>query len=177
MPRKYTAEEREARARPGYHDPTVSPDIPPARSALTMRLFLAGFGLAVCGLLSTAFVMAHQTVLAAIFAFLAAVALMDIIVVARRKLRGEPGLAATAVRSPLLAAAKRAPIAAIPARRRSIKWQPLCCLPLIRATRRISSISLSAVILRRYFAAEFRSCVVLHAAVMSATSVREAALR
>jgi hypothetical protein len=96
MPRKYTAEEREARARPGYHDPTVSPDIPPARSALTMRLVLASFGLVLCGLLSVAFVKAHQTVLAAIFAFFAAVALVDIIVVARRKLRGEPGLAASA---------------------------------------------------------------------------------
>jgi hypothetical protein len=91
VPRKYTAEEREARARPGYHDPTASPDIPPARSALTLRLVLASFGLVACGVASTAFIAAHQPVLAAIFAFLAAVALVDIVVVARRKLRGEPG--------------------------------------------------------------------------------------
>jgi hypothetical protein len=92
MPRKYTPEEREARARPGYHDLTASSDMPPARSALTLRLVLASFGLVVCGLASAAFVVvAHQAVLAAIFAFLSAVALVDIIVVARRKLRGEPG--------------------------------------------------------------------------------------
>jgi len=91
MPRKYTADEREARARPGYHDPTAGRDIPPARSALTLRLVLASFGLVVCGLASAAFISAHQTVLAAIFALLAAVALVDIVVVARRKLRGEPG--------------------------------------------------------------------------------------
>jgi hypothetical protein len=36
-------------------------------------------------------VVADQTVLAAIFAFSGAVALADIIIVARRKLRGEPG--------------------------------------------------------------------------------------
>ena len=91
MPRKYTAEEREARARPGYHDLTASRDIPPARSALTLRLVLATFGLVICGLASAAFIVAHLAVLAAIFAFFAVVALVDIIVVARRKLRGEPG--------------------------------------------------------------------------------------
>lgn len=93
MPRKYTHEERETRARPGYHDPTADwAGAPPARSALTLRLVLAGFGLVVCGLASAAFVvLTHQAVLAGIFAFLAAVALVDIVVVARRKLRGEPG--------------------------------------------------------------------------------------
>jgi hypothetical protein len=91
MPRKYTAEEREARARPGYHDPTASRDIPPARSALTLRLVLASFGLVACVVASAAFALAHQAVLAAIFAFFALVALVDIVVVARRKLRGEPG--------------------------------------------------------------------------------------
>jgi hypothetical protein len=92
-PRKYTPEEREARARPDYHDPTAGlGGAPPARSALTLRLVLASFGLVVCGLASAAFVVvADQDVFAAIFAFLGAVALADIIVVARRKLRGEPG--------------------------------------------------------------------------------------
>lgn len=65
---------------------------PPARSALTLRLVLVGFGLVVCGLASAAFVVvADQAVFAAIFAFFGAVALADIIVVARLKLRGEPG--------------------------------------------------------------------------------------
>jgi hypothetical protein len=93
MPGKYTPEEREARARPGYHDPTAGfGGAPPARSALTLRLVLASFGLVVCGLASAAFVvMVHQAVFAAIFAFFGTVALVDVIVVARRKLRGEPG--------------------------------------------------------------------------------------
>ncbi len=91
MPR-YTAEEREARARPGYHDLTAGGGLPPARSALTLRLVLATFGLVVCGVASALFVVfGGPDVLAAILAFLAAVALVDIIVVARRKLRGEPG--------------------------------------------------------------------------------------
>jgi hypothetical protein len=92
VPRKYTPEEREARARPGYHDPTAGGSAPPARSALTLRLVLASFGLVVCGLASAAFVVeGGPDVFAAILAFLGAVALVDIIVVARRKLRGEPG--------------------------------------------------------------------------------------
>ena len=93
MLRKYTSEEREARTRPGYHDPTAGLDgAPPARSALTLRLVLASFGLVVCGLASAAFVIVtYQAVFAGIFAFFAAAALVDIIVVARRKLRGEPG--------------------------------------------------------------------------------------
>jgi hypothetical protein len=92
MPRKYTPEEREARARPGYHDLTAGGSLPPARSALTLRLVLASFGLVICGLISAGFVVVvYQAVFAGIFAFLAAVALVDIIVVTRRKLRGEPG--------------------------------------------------------------------------------------
>ena len=89
----YTPEEREAHARPGYHDPTADfAGAPPARSALTLRLVLAGFGLVICGLASAAFVVVtYQAVFAAIFGFFAAVALVDIIVVVRRKLRGEPG--------------------------------------------------------------------------------------
>ncbi len=77
----------------GYHDPTAGwAGAPPARSALTLRLVLASFGLVVCGLASAAFVVVvYQAFFAAICAFFAAVALVDIIVVARRKLRGEPG--------------------------------------------------------------------------------------
>lgn len=64
MPRKYTAEERQTRARPGYHDSTAGlGGAPPARSGLTLRLVLAGYGVVVCGLASAAFVVvAYQAV-------------------------------------------------------------------------------------------------------------------
>jgi hypothetical protein len=84
---------REDRAREDYHDPTAGfGGAAPARSALTLRLVLAAFGLVVCALGAAAFVIfADAPVLAGILAFLAAVAVADIVVVARRKLRGEPG--------------------------------------------------------------------------------------
>ena len=69
----------DSRAREGYHDPTAGiAGAAPARSALTLRLVLAAFGFI-------------APVLAAVLVFLAAVAVADIIVVTRRKLRGEPG--------------------------------------------------------------------------------------
>lgn len=84
---------REDHAREDYHDPTAGfGGAAPARSALTLRLVLAAFGLIVCTLGAAAFViLANEPVLAGILAFLAAVAAVDIVVVARRKLRGEPG--------------------------------------------------------------------------------------
>jgi hypothetical protein len=84
---------REDRAREDYHDPTAGfGGAAPARSALTLRLVLAAFGLIVCALGAAAFViLVNEPVLAGILAFLAAVAAVDIVVVARRKLRGEPG--------------------------------------------------------------------------------------
>ena len=84
---------REDRAREDYHDPTAGfAGAPPARSALTLRLVLAVFGVVVCGLAAAAFVViVYQPVLAGLFAFLAAVAVVDIVVIARRKRRGEPG--------------------------------------------------------------------------------------
>jgi Family of unknown function (DUF6343) len=84
---------REELAREDYHDPTAGfAGAPPARSALTLRLLLAGFGVITCGLGAAAFVLlAHQPVLAVAVALLGAIALVDLIVVARRKLRGEPG--------------------------------------------------------------------------------------
>ena len=86
------------RADPGqgredYHDPTAGiGGAPPARSALTLRLVLAGWGFAIC----TAAAVVLLTVVtapvpAAVAAFLAAVALVDLAVVSRRKRRGEPG--------------------------------------------------------------------------------------
>jgi hypothetical protein len=77
---------------PGYHDPTAGiGGAAPARSALTLRLVLAGFGLLVCAagavLLALAGVPAPWVVT---FAVLALVAAVDIVVIARRKRRGEP---------------------------------------------------------------------------------------
>jgi hypothetical protein len=46
----------------------------------------------VCGLGTAAFVViVYQPAIAAVLAFFGAVAVVDIVVVARRKLRGEPG--------------------------------------------------------------------------------------
>jgi membrane protein implicated in regulation of membrane protease activity len=93
VPRKYTPQEREARAREDYHDPTAGiGGVPPARSALTLRLILASFGLVACATGAVLFLTAViQPAIAAAWAFFAAVALIDLVVVARRKLRGEPG--------------------------------------------------------------------------------------
>jgi hypothetical protein len=91
--RKYTSQEREERAREDYHDPTAGiGGAPPARSALTLRLILAIFGLLGCTAGAVVFlVVVSQPVISALWAFFAAVALADIAVVTRRKLRGEPG--------------------------------------------------------------------------------------
>lgn len=80
-------------AREDYHDPTAGiAGAAPARSALTLRLILAVFGLVVCAVGAALFlVMVSQPAIAGALAFLAAVAVVDIAVVARRKLRGEPG--------------------------------------------------------------------------------------
>ncbi len=91
--RRYTRQEREDHAREDYHDPTAGiAGAPPARSALTLRLILATVGLLACATGAALFlVLVSQPVIAGIWAFLAAVALADITVVARRKLRSEPG--------------------------------------------------------------------------------------
>jgi hypothetical protein len=93
MVHKRSRADREDLAREDYHDPAAGfAGAPPARSALTLRLVLACFGLVVCGLGAAAcLIFAARPVLAGILAFLAAVAIVDIVVVARRKLRGEPG--------------------------------------------------------------------------------------
>ena len=63
-----------------------------ARSALTLRLVLAAFGLVTCTVFA---VLAYDSdvplVVTVLLAVLAVVALVDLVVVARRKLRGEPG--------------------------------------------------------------------------------------
>ena len=78
---------------PDYHDPTAGfAGAPPARSALTLRLVLAVFGLVVCTAGGIGFLAAGMSVWAAIVLFvLAVIALVDIVVIVRRKSRGEPG--------------------------------------------------------------------------------------
>ncbi len=81
------------RGLPDYHDPTAGfAGAPPAQSALTLRLVLAIFGLVVCvagGIVVLAF---DLPVWGAVVLFvLAAVAVVDIAVIVRRKARGEPG--------------------------------------------------------------------------------------
>jgi hypothetical protein len=78
---------------PGYHDPTAGiGGAAPAISALTLRLWLAVFGFVIC----TAFAIWSYMINAPIgfvvvLLALAAVAVIDIAVILRRKRRGEPG--------------------------------------------------------------------------------------
>lgn len=75
-----------------YHDPTTGiGGAPPARSALTLRLVLAAFGLVFCGVTAVVAIRADLVVVAIILGILAVVAFIDLVVVARRKARGEPG--------------------------------------------------------------------------------------
>jgi hypothetical protein len=81
------------RGLPGYHDPTAGfAGAAPARSALTLRLILAVFGLVVCMAGGIVFLAAGLPVWTAVALFvLAAVAALDLVVIVWRKARGEPG--------------------------------------------------------------------------------------
>jgi hypothetical protein len=85
--------DRYRRGLPGYHDPTAGiGGAAPARSALTLRLWLALFGLVSCTALSIWLaVLGSPPALVVVLALLAVVALVDIGVIMRRKRRGEPG--------------------------------------------------------------------------------------
>jgi membrane protein implicated in regulation of membrane protease activity len=76
-----------------HHDPTSGiGGAAPAQSALTLRLVLATFGLVVCVAGGILFLVLDLPVAFAVALFvLAAIALVDLVVVARRKRRGEPG--------------------------------------------------------------------------------------
>lgn len=83
----------DGKGREGYHDPLAGvAGAAPARSALTLRIVLATFGLLACTagavVLWAADVPVVFPVLAALFAV---VAVVDLVVVVRRKRRGEPG--------------------------------------------------------------------------------------
>lgn len=93
-PRRRRSRADYERGLPDHHDPTAGfGGAPPARSALTLRLVLAVFGLVVSvggGLLWLA-VEKLPAWPAVVLFVLGAVAAMDIVVILRRKARGEPG--------------------------------------------------------------------------------------
>ena len=79
--------------REGYHDPFAGiGGAAPARSALTLRIVLATFGLLVCAAGAVVLWVAEVPTVYPVFAALfAVVAVVDLVVVIRRKRRGEPG--------------------------------------------------------------------------------------
>ncbi|WP_250445995.1 DUF6343 family protein [Actinotalea sp. C106] len=84
---------RHAAGRPDHHDPTAGlGGAPPAHSALTLRLVLASFGLVACivGAVLAAGAPDLRGMLILLIV-LAVVAAVDILVILRRKRRGEPG--------------------------------------------------------------------------------------
>ena len=85
--------ERYRRGLPDHHDPTSGiGGAPPARSALSLRLILADIGLIAGILLAVwAWRVEAPVVWIVLPALMAATAAVDLVVVARRKLRGEPG--------------------------------------------------------------------------------------
>jgi hypothetical protein len=91
--KKRTREEYE-QGLPDYHDPTAGfAGARPAQSALTLRLILAVFGLVIC-IAGGIFLLQLDPVPVAfpiVLFVLAAVAAVDIVVILRRKARGEPG--------------------------------------------------------------------------------------
>ncbi len=64
--------------------------VAPTRSALTLRLVLAAFGLLVCASGAVVSVLAGVTWLAVVLAVLALVAVVDLVAIARRARRGDP---------------------------------------------------------------------------------------
>jgi hypothetical protein len=91
--RKRTREEYE-QGLPDHHDPTAGfAGARPAQSALTLRLILAIFGLVVC-VAGGIFLLQLEPVPVAfpvVLFVLGAIAAVDIVVILRRKARGEPG--------------------------------------------------------------------------------------
>jgi hypothetical protein len=84
--------ERFERGLDDYHDPTGGiGGYPPARSALTLRLWLAGFGLVLFVVATAAFWSADASAAAAICGGIAVLAALNLAWVSYRKLRGEPG--------------------------------------------------------------------------------------
>jgi membrane protein YdbS with pleckstrin-like domain len=76
---------------PGHHDPTAHLSPSPARSALTLRLLLAAFGLLFCAGAAWFAFAAGLPAFGWVLVAVAVVALVDLVWVAYRKGRGEPG--------------------------------------------------------------------------------------
>ncbi|MGY1804198.1 DUF6343 family protein [Blastococcus sp. SYSU D00922] len=78
---------------PGYHDPTAGiGGASPARSALTLRLVLALFGVVVCFGGGFAWLATDLPAWPGVaLLVLGVVAVVDVVVILRRKARGEPG--------------------------------------------------------------------------------------
>ena len=81
------------RGLPDHHDPTAGVGgAAPAQSALTLRLWLAAFGLVFCLVAGVLWLAADLPAWPGVLLLvLAAVAAVDLVVVVRRKARGEPG--------------------------------------------------------------------------------------
>ena len=93
-PHRRRSREDYQRGLPDHHDPTAGiGGAPPARSALTLRLVLAAFGLLFCLGAGLFWLSVDDLPVwpAVVLLVLAAVAAVDLVVVARRKRRGEPG--------------------------------------------------------------------------------------
>ncbi|MGY1985414.1 DUF6343 family protein [Blastococcus sp. SYSU DS0669] len=83
-----------ARGLPDHHDPTAGiGGARPARSALTLRLFLAGFGLVFCLLAGLGWLAVEDLPSwpGVVLLVLAVIAAVDLVIIVRRKARGEPG--------------------------------------------------------------------------------------
>jgi hypothetical protein len=80
------------RGRPDHHDPAAGiGGAPQAYSALTLRIVLASFGVCVCTAGAVAAALLGQVGWCVGLAVLAAVAVVDLVIVIRRKRAGEPG--------------------------------------------------------------------------------------
>ena len=81
------------KGREGYHDPFAGiAGAAPTRSALTLRIVLAAFGLLACSAGAVVLWIAGAPVVFPVIAALfATVAIVDLALVIRRKRRGEPG--------------------------------------------------------------------------------------
>lgn len=90
---RHDRRDRYSRGLPGYHDPAAGiGGAAPAMSALTLRLCLAVFGLVLCtGLAIWLYMIGAPIVFPILLVTMAAVAIVDIAVIVRRKRRGEPG--------------------------------------------------------------------------------------
>jgi len=85
--------EPQERGLPDYHDPTAGwAGAAPTYSALTLRLWLAGVGIVLSIAVGVLWIVIADMIWPAVLLFaLAAVLIVDLVWVAHRKRRGEPG--------------------------------------------------------------------------------------